>query len=101
MPSDPALLRQLGRILRRLGYLGAPDSTGPVDPADELTLAWRRHATVARQLHEKLFYRPLLDAVARLPGDVIRLTSQAARDRLEALGYADPVAGRAASTSRR
>jgi glutamate-ammonia-ligase adenylyltransferase len=90
LPSDPALLRQLGRILRRLGYLGAPDSTGPVDPAEELTLAWRRHATVARQLHEKLFYRPLLDAVARLPGDVIRLTSQAAKDRLEALGYVDP-----------
>ncbi len=90
LPSDPALLRQLARALRRLGYLDNTDSTGPIDPAAELTLAWRRHATVARQLHEKLFYRPLLDAVARLPGDVIRLTSQAAKDRLEALGYVDP-----------
>jgi glutamate-ammonia-ligase adenylyltransferase len=90
LPSDPELLRQLGRALRRLGYLEPLDSTGPVDPATELTIAWRRHATVARQLHEKLFYRPLLDAVARLPGDVIRLTSQAAKDRLEALGYVDP-----------
>ncbi|HXS62079.1 MAG TPA: bifunctional [glutamine synthetase] adenylyltransferase/[glutamine synthetase]-adenylyl-L-tyrosine phosphorylase [Streptosporangiaceae bacterium] len=90
LPSDPEMLRQLGRALRRLGYLEPQDSTGPVDPATELTHAWRRHATVARQLHEKLFYRPLLDAVARLPGDVIRLTSQAAKDRLEALGYVDP-----------
>ncbi len=45
---------------------------------------------MARQLHEKLFYRPLLDAVARLPDDVMRLTSAAAAERLEALGYADP-----------
>ena len=51
---------------------------------------WRQHAATVRQLHEKLFYRPLLDAVARLPGDVIRLTSQAATERLEALGYDDP-----------
>ena len=51
---------------------------------------WRQHAAAARQLHEKLFYRPLLDAVARLPDDVIRLTSQSAAERLEALGYADP-----------
>ncbi len=85
LPTDPAVLRQLGRALRSLGYLPA---TG--DPAEELNTQWRRHATVARQLHEKLFYRPLLDAVARLPGEVIRLTSQAATARLEALGYADP-----------
>ncbi|HET9894222.1 MAG TPA: bifunctional [glutamine synthetase] adenylyltransferase/[glutamine synthetase]-adenylyl-L-tyrosine phosphorylase [Streptosporangiaceae bacterium] len=85
LPSDQAVLRQVGRALRSLGYL--PQSG---DPAEELITQWRRHATVARQLHEKLFYRPLLDAVARLPGDVIRLTSQAAADRLEALGYADP-----------
>jgi glutamate-ammonia-ligase adenylyltransferase len=43
-----------------------------------------------RRLHEKLFYRPLLDAVARLPADAARLTPEAARARLEALGYADP-----------
>ena len=43
-----------------------------------------------RRLHEKLFYRPLLDAVARLPTEAARLTPEAARARLEALGYADP-----------
>jgi glutamate-ammonia-ligase adenylyltransferase len=86
LPEDQAALRQLGRALRPLGYLGDRSR----DPAAELTRQWRRHAAVARQLHEKLFYRPLLDAVARLPSDVIRLTSQAAKERLEALGYVDP-----------
>ena len=43
-----------------------------------------------RRLHEKLFYRPLLGAVARLPSDAARLTPEAARARLEALGYRDP-----------
>jgi glutamate-ammonia-ligase adenylyltransferase len=37
---------------------------------------WRQHAREARRLHEKLFYRPLLDAVARLPTDAVRLTRQ-------------------------
>jgi glutamate-ammonia-ligase adenylyltransferase len=58
--------------------------------------AWRAehesHTRVVRRLHEKLFYRPLLDAVARLPADQARLTPEAARERLEALGFRDPVA---------
>jgi glutamate-ammonia-ligase adenylyltransferase len=86
LPVEPAALRQLGRAMRSLGYLPGR----PGDPAADLTAQWRSHAAVARQLHEKLFYRPLLDAVARLPGDVIRLTSQAAKERLEALGYLHP-----------
>ena len=43
-----------------------------------------------RRLHEKLFYRPLLSSVARLASDEARLTPEAARTRLEALGYQDP-----------
>src|SRR5262249_17912496 len=56
----------------------------------ELLAQWREHATQVQRLHEKLFYRPLLDAVASLPGEAARLTPQAAEARLEALGYADP-----------
>ncbi|HWB67247.1 MAG TPA: bifunctional [glutamine synthetase] adenylyltransferase/[glutamine synthetase]-adenylyl-L-tyrosine phosphorylase, partial [Mycobacteriales bacterium] len=48
------------------------------------------HVRAVRRLHEKLFYRPLLTAVARLPTDDVRLTPEAARARLEALGFADP-----------
>jgi glutamate-ammonia-ligase adenylyltransferase len=43
-----------------------------------------------RRLHEKLFYRPLLNAVARLPASDARLTPEAARERLVALGFEDP-----------
>jgi len=48
------------------------------------------HVREVRRIHEKLFYRPLLDAVARLPAQDIRLTPLAAEHRLEALGFADP-----------
>ncbi|MFR9722381.1 bifunctional [glutamine synthetase] adenylyltransferase/[glutamine synthetase]-adenylyl-L-tyrosine phosphorylase [Streptomyces sp. MS19] len=82
MPTDEADLRRLGRSL---GFLG--------EPVQELTTAWRRHTSAVRRLHEKLFYRPLLDAVARLDaGQAVRFGQSAARERLEALGYADPAA---------
>ncbi|MEU6670292.1 bifunctional [glutamine synthetase] adenylyltransferase/[glutamine synthetase]-adenylyl-L-tyrosine phosphorylase [Streptomyces sp. NPDC046727] len=62
------------------------------DPVAELNREWRRHTGVVRRLHEKLFYRPLLDAVAQLAPGEARLSAEAARERLEALGYADPAA---------
>jgi glutamate-ammonia-ligase adenylyltransferase len=87
LPEDPAVLRQVGRAMRAMRRDQAPEAA---DPADDLVAQWRRHASQARRLHEKLFYRPLLEAVARLPTDDVRLTKQGARARLEALGYADP-----------
>ncbi|MEV0035615.1 bifunctional [glutamine synthetase] adenylyltransferase/[glutamine synthetase]-adenylyl-L-tyrosine phosphorylase [Streptomyces sp. NPDC050804] len=81
VPEDEADLRRLGRSLGMRG-----------DPVAELNKAWKRHASVVRRLHEKLFYRPLLDAVAQLTPGETRLSPKAARQRLEALGYADPVA---------
>jgi [glutamine synthetase] adenylyltransferase / [glutamine synthetase]-adenylyl-L-tyrosine phosphorylase len=87
LPTDPEVLRRLARAMRT-----SISQNGPVtSPEEAFTEAWRRHAQRARRLHEKLFYRPLLDAVARLPGDTVRLTPEAARARLEALGYRDPV----------
>ncbi|NSC21356.1 bifunctional [glutamine synthetase] adenylyltransferase/[glutamine synthetase]-adenylyl-L-tyrosine phosphorylase [Streptomyces albus subsp. chlorinus] len=79
MPESEADQRRLGRSL---GYRS--------EPVTELHKAWRRHASAVRRLHEKLFYRPLLDAVAQLEAGHERLSPQAARQRLEALGYADP-----------
>ena len=79
VPEDEADLRRIGRSLGLR-----------TDPVAELTAEWRRHAREVRRIHEKLFYRPLLQAVARLdPGDA-RLTPEAAEERLAALGYADP-----------
>ena len=80
VPTDEGDLR---RIARSMGFR--------TDPAVELVAQWRRHSREVRRLHEKLFYRPLLNAVARLEPGEARLTPEAAKARLEALGYADPV----------
>ncbi|MEU6977048.1 MULTISPECIES: bifunctional [glutamine synthetase] adenylyltransferase/[glutamine synthetase]-adenylyl-L-tyrosine phosphorylase [unclassified Streptomyces] len=81
VPEGEADLRRLGRSLGLR-----------TDPVAELNKEWKRHAAVVRRLHEKLFYRPLLDAVAQLAPGEIRLSPKAAGQRLEALGYADPSA---------
>ena len=83
VPEDAVALRWLARAM---GYRSDPRAD-----AVELFEADRvRHARRVRQLHEKLFYRPLLDAVARVPTEELRLSPQAARSRLAALGFADP-----------
>jgi [glutamine synthetase] adenylyltransferase / [glutamine synthetase]-adenylyl-L-tyrosine phosphorylase len=51
---------------------------------------YRRHSNRIRRLHQKLFYRPLLESVARVPTDALRLTAKQAEARLAALGYAAP-----------
>ncbi|MEU6627320.1 bifunctional [glutamine synthetase] adenylyltransferase/[glutamine synthetase]-adenylyl-L-tyrosine phosphorylase [Streptomyces parvus] len=81
VPEGEADLRRLGRSLGMR-----------TDPVAELNKAWKRHASVVRRLHEKIFYRPLLDAVAQLAPGESRLSAKAAAIRLEALGYADPAA---------
>jgi glutamate-ammonia-ligase adenylyltransferase len=81
VPDDEASLRRLGRSLGL--------TSQPVTGLEKL---WRDHRREVRRLHEKLFYRPLLGAVARLPGSEARLSLEAAEARLAALGYADPKA---------
>ncbi|WP_020662316.1 bifunctional [glutamine synthetase] adenylyltransferase/[glutamine synthetase]-adenylyl-L-tyrosine phosphorylase [Amycolatopsis benzoatilytica] len=57
----------------------------------EMLLAeFRRHAQGIRRLHEKVFYRPLLQSVANVPTEALRLTTKQAASRLAALGYAAP-----------
>jgi [glutamine synthetase] adenylyltransferase / [glutamine synthetase]-adenylyl-L-tyrosine phosphorylase len=93
LPDDPAVLRRLGRAFHQNGLWfpsAATQARRGGDPAAEFDELWRRHARQVRRLHEKLFYRPLLDAVARLPSEAARLSPAAAQARLEALGYADP-----------
>ena len=41
--------------------------------------SWPLHTREVRRLHEKLFYRPLLEAVARVPGEQLRLGSEGGR----------------------
>ena len=79
VPEDSEDLRRIGRSM---GYRQ--------NPVDSLTKEWQAHRRVVSRLHEKLFYRPLLDAVASLPTEGLRLTQLAAEQRLAALGFADP-----------
>jgi [glutamine synthetase] adenylyltransferase / [glutamine synthetase]-adenylyl-L-tyrosine phosphorylase len=81
------LLPNNNHDLRRLGR-----SFGYKDPVNELLSTWRHTAQRVRRLHERLFYSPLLDAVAKIPSTELRLTTDAALDRLRGLGYADPTA---------
>jgi [glutamine synthetase] adenylyltransferase / [glutamine synthetase]-adenylyl-L-tyrosine phosphorylase len=80
LPNNDHDLRRLGR------------SFGYKDPVKELLSTWRHTAQRVRRLHERLFYSPLLDTVAKIPSTELRLTTDAALDRLRALGYADPKA---------
>ncbi|MGP5929530.1 bifunctional [glutamine synthetase] adenylyltransferase/[glutamine synthetase]-adenylyl-L-tyrosine phosphorylase [Corynebacterium glyciniphilum] len=50
----------------------------------------RRVSNQIRQLHNKLFYRPLLSSVVNMPVDALRLTPEAAKRQLAALGYLHP-----------
>ena len=78
MPTD----REAVRVLARASGL----ATG----ADDLTESWKRTKHAVRRLHERLFYRPLLSAVAALPDDGYVLTNEQAVARLAAIGFTDP-----------
>ncbi len=81
--DDVDALRWLGRAARL-----RPD--GRRDVVGVLLAEWTRNSRRVRRLHEKLFYRPLLTAVSRLPADTVRLSEAAAKARLGALGWTSP-----------
>ncbi len=81
MPTTEEDLRWLGRSM---GHRA--------NPAHSVLGQWQRQAREVRRLHERIFYRPLLAAVARLSPDEARLTPEAARERLSALGFRDTAA---------
>jgi len=79
MPTDEVDQRRLGRSM---GYA--------LEPVSDLTKEWKKQAREVRRIHEKLFYRPLLQAVAKLDSSDSKLSTDDARSRLKALGYVDP-----------
>ena len=83
VPDDAAGRRW---VARSMGF--RPDSRGGAVAVFDAE--WALHAREVRRLHEKLFYRPLLHAVARVPSDQLRLSPEQAVRRLGALGFADP-----------
>ena len=83
VPDEPDELQWLARSR---GF--RPDARG--DARAVFEAEWALHAREVRRLHEKLFYRPLLESVARVPAEGLRLTPQEAGRRLAALGFGDP-----------
>ncbi|WP_436494137.1 bifunctional [glutamine synthetase] adenylyltransferase/[glutamine synthetase]-adenylyl-L-tyrosine phosphorylase [Actinokineospora sp. HUAS TT18] len=81
--TDTAELRWLARAA---GI--APDRGRSA--AKVLVAEFRAQGNKIRRLHEKLFYRPLLEAVSRVPTDALRLNEKQAQARLAALGYTSP-----------
>ena len=57
--------------------------------SEHLLQRWNEVKLEVRSLHQKVFYRPLLSAVARL-GEAAQLSSEQILDRLRAIGFDDP-----------
>lgn len=78
MPRDESALRVLAR------------ASGLATTAAGILEQWAARKAAVRTLHEKLFYRPLLSAVAALPEAGLSLSSEQAEARLAAIGFIDP-----------
>jgi glutamate-ammonia-ligase adenylyltransferase len=78
MPARPEELRVLAR------------ATGLSDSGPGVWELWESVKREVRDIHVRLFYRPLLSAVAALPAEERVLSTAQAHDRLAAIGFSDP-----------
>jgi len=76
--------------LRWLARSAGIRADGRRDAVAAFRAEYIRQSHRVRRLHQKLFYRPLLEAVARVPTEAYRLSPSSAQARLAALGYASP-----------
>ena len=103
LPQDPDERRRLARtVAGHLPAVPVGDERDGSDLLERFDAELSRVQGLVRRLHEKLFYRPLLERFAALSsseqlsvaaGDgESRLAPEAARERLAALGFARPEA---------
>ena len=78
MPRTPDGLRILAR------------ASGLAEDGSGIWELWGNVRREVRDIHTRLFYRPLLSAVATLPEEERTLSTEAAHDRLAAIGFRDP-----------
>ncbi|MGF2947945.1 bifunctional [glutamine synthetase] adenylyltransferase/[glutamine synthetase]-adenylyl-L-tyrosine phosphorylase [Microbacterium alcoholitolerans] len=78
LPDDDVGMRRLAR------------ATGLADSASGLQKVWEDLRREVRDQHTRLFYRPLLAAVASLPAEERAMSPQQAGSRLAAIGFRDP-----------
>jgi glutamate-ammonia-ligase adenylyltransferase len=86
LPTSDAALEELARTM---GYRPDEKATSRARFEDDLV----GHQAVARSIHERLYFRPLLEAFTDNGG---LLTPDAAQERLGALGFTDAARTRAA-----
>ena len=79
VPAEAAARARLARVL---GYRDAPQAAA----GERFDADLRAHQTTVRSIHERVYFRPLLDAFA---GTDARLSAAAAEQRLAAFGFAD------------
>jgi glutamate-ammonia-ligase adenylyltransferase len=77
LPSDR---RALGSLARSMG----------LPSAEDLQAEYARHTDEVRRLHERLFYRPLMDAFATTGGPRPGVDRSATEELLAGLGFGDP-----------
>ena len=80
IPTDE---REVGRLARVLGYTGTVSESA----VDRFFHELRAHQTTARAIHERLWFRPLLEDFAH-EGERV-LTEEVAAARLAAFGFSD------------
>jgi glutamate-ammonia-ligase adenylyltransferase len=80
----PAVSDARTRLARVLGYRDQASSTAAAQFDAEL----RRHQSRVRWIHERLFFRPLLESFTAGGGGQL-LSPEAATERLQAFGFAD------------
>ncbi|KHK97325.1 glutamine-synthetase [Microbacterium mangrovi] len=78
MPTDADALRVLAR------------ASGLAESGPAVRSLWEQIKREVRDIHVRLFYRPLLSAVAALPEAERSLSTSEAHDRLAAIGFTDP-----------
>ncbi|GIU86203.1 MAG: glutamate-ammonia-ligase adenylyltransferase [Acidimicrobiia bacterium] len=87
IPADPGARTHLARVL---GFRDA----GTTSAVDAFDAAHRTHKAAVRAVHEKLFFAPVLDAIAG--AGTAALSVAAAEERLAAFGFRDVEQTRAA-----
>jgi glutamate-ammonia-ligase adenylyltransferase len=85
LPADPPTRE---RVAKASGYRDEPDATALASFEAALTT----HRARVRRIHEELFYRPLLEAYADVPGDIADRVDR----QLAAFGFTDSTAARTA-----
>jgi glutamate-ammonia-ligase adenylyltransferase len=85
----PTSAEALDRLARVLGYRDRPRA----DASEQLTSELRRRRAAVRAIHERIYFRPLLEAFAETSSG---LTPEAAVERLEAFGFTDAMRTQAA-----